>query len=76
MNVLGMTSVWLISVALVVWIVDLVRRDRLYVGYGVIFVGAIGVGGVCVPCLPGSCFAATSGSSPLWDVGWVRSRVA
>ena len=44
MNVLGMTSVWLISAALVVWIVDLVRRDRLYVGYGVIFVGAIGAG--------------------------------
>ena len=44
MNVWGLTGVWVISVALVVWIVDLVRRDRLYVGYGVIFVGAIGAG--------------------------------
>jgi hypothetical protein len=43
-NVSGVAAVWLISVALVVWIVDLVRKDRLYVGYGVIFVGAIAAG--------------------------------
>ena len=44
MNVWGLTGVWVISAALVVWIVDLVRRDRLYVGYGVIFVGVIAAG--------------------------------
>ena len=44
MNVGGLTAVWLIGLALFVWIVDLVRRDRLYVGYGVIFVGAIAAG--------------------------------
>ena len=48
MNVWGLTGVWVISVALVVWTVDLVRRDRLYVGYGVVFVGAIAAGLVAI----------------------------
>ena len=52
MNVFGLAAVWLISAALVVWIVDLVRREQLYVGYGVIFVGAIAAGLAAIS-LPG-----------------------
>ena len=44
MNVGGTAAAWLLSFLLVAWIFDLVRRDRLYVGYGVIFVGAIAAG--------------------------------
>ena len=61
MNVGGLTAVWLISVALFAWIVDLVRRDRLYVGYGVIFVGVI-VAGLAAISLP----RALGAVSGLW----------
>ena len=52
MNIGGIAALWLLCVVLIAWIFDLVRRDRLYVGYGVIFVGAI-VAGLAVLSLPG-----------------------
>lgn len=51
MNVGGTLAVWLLSALLVAWVFDLVRRDRLYVGYGVIFVGAI-VAGLAAISMP------------------------
>lgn len=36
----------LAAACLIVWLFQLVRRDRLYVGYGVIFVLVVGAGGV------------------------------
>ena len=49
MNVGGTAAVlWLCGVILIAWIFDLVRRDRLYVGYGVIFVCAIAAGLVTI----------------------------
>lgn len=38
MTVQGMILLNLIGLLLLVWVLDLVRRGRLYVGYGVIFV--------------------------------------
>ena len=52
MNVGGTVALWLLCLALITWIFDLVRRDRLYVGYGVIFVGAIAAGLTAIS-LPG-----------------------
>ena len=41
MTVQGAIVLVLLGLALLLWILNLVRRDRLYVGYGVIFVLAI-----------------------------------
>src|SRR5262245_25711568 len=41
MTVQGSFILILIGLALLFWILDLVRRDRLYVGYGVTFILAI-----------------------------------
>ena len=41
MTVQGAVLLVLMGLALLLWILNLVRRDRLYVGYGVIFVLAI-----------------------------------
>jgi hypothetical protein len=41
MTVQGIIVLILIGLALVLWLLDLVRRDRLYVGYGVVFILAI-----------------------------------
>jgi len=41
MTVQGAVVLVLMGLALLLWILNLVRRDRLYVGYGVIFVLAI-----------------------------------
>lgn len=41
MTVQGAIVLVLLGLALLLWILNLVRRDRLYVGYGVIFVSAI-----------------------------------
>jgi hypothetical protein len=38
MTAVGIVTATLIGIALLVWVVDLVRQDRLYAGYGVIFV--------------------------------------
>ena len=38
MTTVGIVTATLIGIALLVWVVDLVRQDRLYAGYGVIFV--------------------------------------
>ena len=38
MTTVGIVTASLIGIALLVWVVDLVRQDRLYAGYGVIFV--------------------------------------
>lgn len=39
MTVQGILVLNLIAIALLVWVGNLVRRGRLYVGYGVIFIG-------------------------------------
>ena len=49
MTIQGIIVLILIGLALVLWLLDLVRRDRLYVGYGVVFIlarlsHAIGIG--------------------------------
>jgi hypothetical protein len=41
MTVQGIIVLILIGLALVLWLLDLVRRDRLYVGYGVVFILSI-----------------------------------
>jgi hypothetical protein len=41
MTVQGTIILILIGLSLLFWILDLVRRDRLYVGYGIIFILAI-----------------------------------
>ena len=53
MNVGGTAVAWLLSALLVAWLFELVRRDRLYVGYGVIFVAAIvcGLATISLPSL-------------------------
>ena len=38
MTAVGIVTATFIGIALLVWVVDLVRQDRLYAGYGVIFV--------------------------------------
>lgn len=38
MTIQGTIVLILIGLVLVFWILDLVRRDRLYVGYGVVFI--------------------------------------
>lgn len=40
-----------IGLTLLIWILDLVRRDRLYVGYGVIFIATI-LGALIVLAVP------------------------
>ncbi len=51
MNLGGTATVWTLSIVLIAWLFDLVRRDRLYVGYGVIFVSAI-IAGVVTIAVP------------------------
>ena len=41
MTIQGIIVLILIGLALVFWILDLVRRDRLYVGYGVVLILSI-----------------------------------
>lgn len=41
MTIQGIFVLILIGLALLVWILDLIRRDRLYVGYGIVFIIAI-----------------------------------
>ena len=41
MTVQGIIVLIGIGVTLLIWILDLVRRDRLYVGYGIIFIATI-----------------------------------
>ena len=41
MTIQGIIVLILIGLLLVFWILDLVRRDRLYVGYGVVFILSI-----------------------------------
>jgi hypothetical protein len=41
MTTQGIVVLTLIGLALLVWILDLVRRDRLYVGYGVVLILSI-----------------------------------
>jgi hypothetical protein len=46
MTAAGILVLDALGVALLLWLLDLVRRGRLYVGYGVIFV--LGVSGACL----------------------------
>ncbi|MGE0883518.1 MAG: DUF2304 domain-containing protein [Blastocatellales bacterium] len=41
MTIQGIFVLILIGLVLLVWILDLIRRDRLYVGYGIVFIIAI-----------------------------------
>lgn len=51
MTIQGILVLTLIGLALIGWILDLVRRDRLYVGYGVVLILSI-LGVVLVLLLP------------------------
>ena len=51
MSVHGMIFLDIAAVVLLIWVLDLTRRGRLYVGYGVIFVVAI-VGAMIVVSVP------------------------
>jgi hypothetical protein len=51
MNILGTFFLDIVAVAVLIWVLDLTRRGRLYVGYGVIFVVAI-VGAMIVISVP------------------------
>lgn len=47
----GIIVLILIGLALLVWILDLIRRDRLYVGYGIVFIIAI-LGVILILAIP------------------------
>jgi hypothetical protein len=51
MTIQGIIVLILIGILLVFWILDLVRRDRLYVGYGVVFILSI-IGVILLLSLP------------------------
>lgn len=51
MTVQGIVVLILIGLALLVWILDLIRRDRLYVGYGIVFILAI-LGAILILAIP------------------------
>ena len=51
MTIQGIVVLILIGLVLVLWILDLVRRDRLYVGYGVVLILSI-FGVIMVLVLP------------------------
>jgi hypothetical protein len=51
MTLQGILVLTLIGLVLILWILDLVRRDRLYVGYGILFIVSI-FGVVLVLVLP------------------------
>lgn len=45
MSLAGMVAIELVLIVLLVWVLNLVRKGRLYVGYGVLFaVSAVSVG--------------------------------
>ena len=44
----GLVLVDALALLTIVWVFQLVRRDRLYVGYGVIFVVVLALGGVAL----------------------------
>ena len=52
MTVQGTTVLILFGVGLVLWLLDLVRRDRLYVGYGVVFIVSV-FGVILILAIPG-----------------------
>ena len=39
MTGVGVVAAMALGIILLLWVINLIRRDRLYVGYGVIFVG-------------------------------------
>ena len=51
MTIQGITVLILIGLVLLVWLLDLVRRERLYVGYGVVFIISI-LGVILVLAVP------------------------
>lgn len=51
MTVQGTILLMLIGLVLVLWILNVVRRDRLYVGYGVVFIVAI-LGVIAILAIP------------------------
>jgi len=67
MTAAGIVTGIFIGCALLVWVIDLVRRDRLYAGYGVIFVlGTILA--MTVLIVPPLLRAATAASTALLPV--------
>jgi hypothetical protein len=66
---LPLALVDLLALAIIVWVFQLVRRDRLYVGFGVIFVVVVALGGSVVT-FPGAlapfvAFSRLAARSPL-----------
>lgn len=51
MTIQGIIVLILIGLALLVWILDLIRRNRLYVGYGIVFIIAI-LGVILILAIP------------------------
>ena len=51
MTTQGIIVLIAVGLTLLVWILDLVRRDRLYVGYGIIFIVTI-LGALLVLLVP------------------------
>lgn len=51
MTIQGIFVLILIGLALLVWILNLIRRDRLYAGYGIVFIVAI-IGVILILAIP------------------------
>ena len=51
MTIQGIIVLILIGLALLVWILNLIRRDRLYAGYGIVFIFAI-IGVILILAIP------------------------
>ncbi len=58
MTIQGIIVLILIGLALLVWILDLIRRDRLYVGHGIVFIIAI-LGVILILAIPSLLIAVT-----------------
>ena len=67
MTAAGIVTGIFIGCALLVWVIDLVRRDRLYAGYGVIFVFGT-MAAMIVLIVPPLLRAATAASTALLPV--------
>lgn len=64
MTTTGILAATVIGAALLLWVVTLVRQDRLYAGYGVIFVFGT-IAAIAVLIVPPLLRAATSASARL-----------
>jgi hypothetical protein len=67
MTAVGIATATAIGIALLLWVVDLIRQDRLYAGYGVIFVFGT-IAAIVVLLVPPLLRAATAVSVALMPV--------